>query len=140
MAGGLAQPLKQLGGKTGGNIREQRSGARVFRQTQKIPRGFVQHVDMTDLIAHQDASLHALNDEVVDLPEVGQIHAAALGQIFRRTQALGQGVRQQCGGEHGATQQAGLGIALGHPHAACERRPIQFEQDRNRGEGGKKHG
>ena len=104
MAGGLAQPLKQLCRETGGDIREQWSVTSTLTNTEKIPRGLVQHVHMTHLVAHQHAGLHALNNEVVDLPEVGQIHTAALGQIFRGAQALGQGVGQQCSGEHGATQ------------------------------------
>ena len=72
-------------------------------------------IDQTDAAirsAHHHAGLQALDDEFVHLRQVGQIDAAFLGQRFGSTQALGQGVTDQGGGEQAHAQQPGLRITL----------------------------
>ena len=124
---GFVQPLKKLGGKAGGDIREQRPLAGTGIHAEKIARGFVQHVHVAYLVAHQHTGLHALDNEVVDLRHIGQVHTAALGQILRGAQTLRQGIGKQSGGEGGNAQQARLGVAFCGPVAAGECAPVVFQ-------------
>jgi hypothetical protein len=140
-------PLPDLHVEFGRNVR-QGDPRQIFdspRNAEEVARGLVHHVYPAIGVADQDPRVHPGNDELVELRQVGQVHAALLGQRLGSAQAARDQVREPGGGEQADPEHAHLGVAVGipaarRPFAFGQKGPIHLKADGNGGERGKQDG
>ena len=131
----------EIGGYRGQRLRPGRGGS---PQVEELLGGMVAEADVTAGIAHQHTDLHVLDDERVDLSEVGEVHAAPLGQCLGGAQPLGEHVAQKRRGNEADAQHPHLWIALAQVQERCnatgEVVPGVLQHHGNSGERGIEHG
>ncbi len=110
------------------------------RVAQQHPGRFVHLVDAVGVIHQQYAGFHAADDQLVDLGQVGQVHAALLGQRLGGANLPAQHVAEHGDGEVGQAKQARFQQLAVHAHVAVLDLEHRVPQHAQGGQGGEETG
>ena len=105
---GVLPPALQAIGQRRRVLLEQQLAPGLGDRTQDLHRSPVDLADHAALVHHQHAVLHVLDDQLIDLRHVGEIHFALRRQLFARLRVARQGMRQPGSGEVSHAEQPGL--------------------------------
>src|SRR3989344_1298414 len=133
----IAQPLEQLNGEIRRNLIEGKFFLGLIMNAEIFLRGLVDQAYVSLRVTYYNTGLHALDDELIELREIGDIHTAALGQLFGGAQTGGEQIAKKGRGVETDPEQPYLRKSLQHLGicwvATGQHAPRVFEQH---GDGG----